>query len=45
MAYSASDARRQLLDTLAEAADELGFALAFLAEAYDKLGRPQRRQA
>jgi hypothetical protein len=37
MAYSASEARRQLLDTLAEAADELGFALACLAEAYDKL--------
>jgi hypothetical protein len=37
MAYAASDARQQLLDTLAEAADELGFALACLAEAYDKL--------
>src|SRR5215211_131833 len=37
MAYSASDARQQLLDTLAEATDELGFALACLAEAYDNL--------
>jgi hypothetical protein len=37
MAYSASDARQQLLGTLAEATDELGFALACLAEAYDKL--------
>jgi hypothetical protein len=37
MAYSASEARQQLLDTLAEATDELGFALACLAEAYDNL--------
>ena len=37
MAYAASEARQQLLDTLAEAADALGFALACLAEAYDKL--------
>jgi hypothetical protein len=37
MAYAISEARQQLLDTVAEAADELGFALACLAEAYDKL--------
>jgi hypothetical protein len=37
MGYSTSEARRQLLDTLAEATDALGFALACLAEAYDKL--------
>jgi hypothetical protein len=37
MPYATSDARQQLLDTLAEATDELGFALACLAEAYEKL--------
>jgi hypothetical protein len=37
MAYATSDARQQLLDTVAEATDQLGFALACLAEAYDKL--------
>jgi hypothetical protein len=37
MAYAASDARRQLLDSLAQATDELGFALACLAEAYEIL--------
>jgi hypothetical protein len=37
MAYATSEARQQLLDTLAEAADALGYALACLAEAYDKL--------
>jgi hypothetical protein len=37
MGYSASEARQQLLDTLAEATDELGFALSSLAEAYDNL--------
>ena len=37
MAYATSEARQQLLDTIAEAADALGFALACLAEAYDKL--------
>jgi hypothetical protein len=37
MPYATSEARQQLLDTLAEAADALGFALACLAEAYDKL--------
>jgi hypothetical protein len=37
MSYSTSEGRQQVLDTLAEATDELGFALACLAEAYDKL--------
>jgi hypothetical protein len=37
MAYATSEARQQLLDTLAEATDALGYALACLAEAYDKL--------
>jgi hypothetical protein len=37
MAYATSEARQQLLDMLAEATDALGFALACLAEAYDKL--------
>jgi hypothetical protein len=37
MAYTTSEARQELLDTLAEATDALGFALACLAEAYDKL--------
>ncbi|MGH2714110.1 MAG: hypothetical protein ACRDM7_09560 [Thermoleophilaceae bacterium] len=37
MAYATSEARQQLLDTLAEATDQLGFALACLAEAYEKL--------
>jgi hypothetical protein len=37
MGYSTADARQQLLDTVAEAADELGFALASLGEAYERL--------
>jgi hypothetical protein len=37
MAYATSEARQQVLDTLAEATDALGYALACLAEAYDKL--------
>ena len=37
MAYATSEARQQLLETLAEATDDLGFALACLGEAYDKL--------
>jgi hypothetical protein len=37
MTYSASEARQQLLDSLAEATDELGFALACLTEAYERL--------
>ena len=31
--YATSEAQQQLLDTLAEATDELGYALACLAEA------------
>jgi hypothetical protein len=37
MAYRTADARQQLLDTVAEAADELGFALASVGEAYERL--------
>jgi hypothetical protein len=37
VSYSAADARRQLLDTLAQAIDELGLALAALTEAYEML--------
>ena len=37
MAYSAAEARQQLLDTIAEAIDELALALACLTEAYDRL--------
>jgi hypothetical protein len=35
--YTTADARQQLLDALAGAADELGFALAYLGEAYERL--------
>jgi hypothetical protein len=37
MAYSAADGRQQLLDTLADATEELGLALAALGEAYELL--------
>lgn len=37
MAYSADEARGQLLDDLAAAIDQLAFALACVAEAYDEL--------
>jgi hypothetical protein len=37
MAYTTSEARRELLDTVAQAANELGFASACLAEAYERL--------
>ncbi|MFI5003783.1 MAG: hypothetical protein ACHQE6_02095 [Solirubrobacterales bacterium] len=37
MAYTTVEARQQLLDTLAEAAEEIGFALASLGEAYEQL--------
>jgi hypothetical protein len=37
MAYTTSEARQELLDTLAAAADDLGFASACLAEAYEQL--------
>jgi hypothetical protein len=37
MAYSAGEARTQLLDDMAEAADQLALALASLGEAYEEL--------
>ncbi len=37
MPYTTADARQQLLDTVAEAADSLGVALASLTEAYELL--------
>jgi hypothetical protein len=37
MTYTTVDARQQLLETLAAAADELGFALVSLGEAYELL--------
>jgi hypothetical protein len=37
MAYSAGEARRQLLDDVAEATDQLGLAVAALTEAYEEL--------
>jgi hypothetical protein len=35
--YTTADARKQLLETIAEAAEELGVALASLTEAYEQL--------
>jgi hypothetical protein len=37
MAYTTSEARQELLDTVAQAANELGFASLCLAEAYERL--------
>jgi hypothetical protein len=37
VAYTTAEARQQLLDTLAEATDSLGSALAALGEAYEQL--------
>ena len=37
MAYASSEARRQLLDTVAEATDRIGVALATLGAAYEQL--------
>jgi hypothetical protein len=37
MAYAAADGRQQLLETIADATDELGLALAALGEAYEQL--------
>jgi hypothetical protein len=37
MAYTAAEARQQLLDDLADATDRLGFGLACVAEAYEQL--------
>jgi hypothetical protein len=37
MAYTTSEARQELLDTVAQATNELGFASACLAEAHEQL--------
>lgn len=37
MPYTTSDARRELLETVAKAASELGLASAYLSEAYEQL--------
>ena len=37
MAYATADARQQLLDTLAEAIEQIGFGLACLSAAYEQL--------
>ena len=37
MAYTTAEARQELMDTVAEAANELAFASACLAEAYEQL--------
>jgi hypothetical protein len=37
MAYSTAEAHQELLDTVAEATEELGLALACLTEAYERL--------
>src|SRR4051794_10894063 len=37
MAYVTAEARKELLDTVAEATDEVGIALTALGEAYDQL--------
>jgi hypothetical protein len=37
VAYTTSEARQEVLDTVAQAANELGFASACLAEAYEQL--------
>lgn len=37
MAYTTAEARQELLDTSAQAANELGLASAYLAEAYEQL--------
>jgi hypothetical protein len=37
MAYTSAEARQELLETLAAAAEEIGFALAALGEAYEQL--------
>jgi hypothetical protein len=38
MAYVANEARQELLDTIGEAIDEIGIALAAVGEAYEQLG-------
>jgi hypothetical protein len=37
MAYSSAEGRQRLLDGLADATDEIGFALAYLGAAYEQL--------
>jgi len=37
MPYTTADARQQMLDTIAEAADKLGAAVSSLSEAYERL--------
>jgi len=37
MAYTDAEARQQLLDTLAQATDEIGYALAYLGAAYEQM--------
>ncbi|MCW3024929.1 MAG: hypothetical protein JWM29_361, partial [Solirubrobacterales bacterium] len=37
MPYTTADARQQLLDTLADATEQLGSAVAALSEAYEAL--------
>jgi hypothetical protein len=37
MSYTTAQARAQMLDTLAAAADEIGIAMAYLGEAYEQL--------
>jgi hypothetical protein len=44
MAYAISEARQQLLDTVAEAIDELAFALACVGEAYEQLDDSNRER-
>jgi hypothetical protein len=40
MAYTTLEGRQELLDTLAEATDQIGFALAALSAAYEQLDEP-----
>jgi len=40
MAYTTVEGRQELLETLAEAIDEIGFALASLGAAYEQLDEP-----
>jgi hypothetical protein len=37
MTYGSAEARQQLLDSVAQAADEIGVALAYLGEAYERV--------
>jgi hypothetical protein len=44
MAYTTAEARQQLLDSVAEAIDSIGFALAALSEAYERLDEHNAEQ-